>query len=177
MAISDLFEKSIDRFIEGVIKADDENNLLNEMEEYIITQDIAKKLHPILDTYCGGPSTNGVWISGFFGSGKSHLLKMLSIVLEKKTVNGRDLSVIFLDKLRETGDEFLVGDMERALKIPSLSILFNIDQKADSTVQETNNHILGVFLKVFNELCGYCGTFLLWRNLKETWTLKACWSN
>jgi predicted transcriptional regulator len=158
MAISDLFEKSIDRFIEGVIKADDENNLLNEMEEYIITQDIAKKLHPILDTYCGGPSTNGVWISGFFGSGKSHLLKMLSIVLEKKTVNGRDLSVIFLDKLRETGDEFLVGDMERALKIPSLSILFNIDQKADSTVQETNNHILGVFLKVFNELCGYCGT-------------------
>ena len=158
MSISSLFEKPIDRFIEGVIKADDENNLLNEMEEYIITRDIAKKLQPILENYSGTPDTNGVWISGFFGSGKSHLLKILSLVLEQKNVNGSDLSAIFLDKLRETEDEFLVGEMERSLKIPSRSILFNIDQKADSTVQYTNNHILGVFLKVFNELCGYCST-------------------
>ena len=84
MAIRDLFEKPIDRFIEGVIKADDKENLLNEMEEYIITKDIARKLQPILEKYCAEPSTNGVWISGFFGSGKSHLLKMLSIVLENK---------------------------------------------------------------------------------------------
>ena len=62
MSISSLFEKPIDRYIEGVIKADDENNLLNEMEEYIITRDIAKKLQPILENYSGTPDTNGVAI-------------------------------------------------------------------------------------------------------------------
>ena len=158
MAIRDLFEKPIDRFIEGVIKADDDKNLLDEMEEYIITGDIANKLQPILEKYCAKPSSNGVWISGFFGSGKSHLLKMLSIVLEKKSFNGSELSEIFLDKLREIGNEFLVAEMERSLRIPSHSILFNIDQKADSTLQVSSNNILAVFMKVFNEHCGYCST-------------------
>ena len=51
MAIRDLFEKPIDRFIEGVIKADDREHLVNEMEEYIITRDIEKKLEPILENY------------------------------------------------------------------------------------------------------------------------------
>ena len=51
MAIRDLFEKPIDRFIEGVIKADDREHLVNEMEEYIITRDIEKKLDPILEKY------------------------------------------------------------------------------------------------------------------------------
>ena len=113
MAIRDLFEKPIDRFIEGVIKADDDKNLLDEMEEYVITVDIAGKLQTILEKYCAKPSSNGVWISGFFGSGKSHLLKMLSIVLENKSFNGSELSEIFLDKLRETGNEFLVAEMEK----------------------------------------------------------------
>ena len=44
MAIRELFEKPIDRFIEGVIKADDDRNLIDEMDEYIITRDISNKL-------------------------------------------------------------------------------------------------------------------------------------
>ena len=158
MAIRDLFEKPIDRFIEGVIKADDREHLVNEMEEYIITRDIEKKLDPILESYSSEPAINGVWISGFFGSGKSHLLKMLSMVLEKRTVDGCDLSEIFLNKLRENHDEILVANMERSLRIPSRSILFNIDQKADSNAQNIDSHITDVFLKVFNEMCGYCST-------------------
>ena len=158
MAIRDLFEKPIDRFIEGVIKADDRKNLVNEMEEYIITRDIERKLDPIFESYSSEPTINGVWISGFFGSGKSHLLKMLSMVLEKRTVDGCDLSEIFLNKLRENHDEVLVANMERSLRIPSRSILFNIDQKADSNAQNIDSHITDVFLKVFNEMCGYCST-------------------
>ena len=71
MKIRELFEKPIDRFIEGVIKADDDRNLIDEMDEYIITKDISKKLRPILENYSSNPKVNGVWISGFFGSGKS----------------------------------------------------------------------------------------------------------
>ena len=158
MKIRELFEKPIDRFIEGVIKADDDRNLIDEMDEYIITKDISKKLRPILENYSNNPKVNGVWISGFFGSGKSHLLKMLSMAMERKTIEGKDLSEIFLEKIRETNDEFLIGDMEKTLRIPSKSILFNIDQKVDATIQETSNQIVEVFLKVFNELCGYCST-------------------
>ena len=158
MAIRDLFEKPIDRFIEGVIKADDGRNLVNEMDEYVITKDIEKKLMPILEHYSSESGVNGVWISGFFGSGKSHLLKMLSMVLEKKTVDGCDLSEIFLDKLRENQSAWLVAEMENSLNIPSRSVLFNIDQKADANAQNIDNQITDIFLKVFNEMCGYCST-------------------
>ena len=93
MKIRELFEKPIDRFIEGVIKADDDLNLIDEMDEYIITKDISKKLRPILENYSSNPKVNGVWISGFFGSGKSHLLKILSYVLENKEFDGQEIKI------------------------------------------------------------------------------------
>ena len=128
MKIRELFEKPIDRFIEGVIKADDDRNLIDEMDEYIITKDISKKLRPILENYSNNPKVNGVWISGFFGSGKSHLLKMLSMAMERKTIEGKDLSEIFLEKIRETNDEFLIGDMEKTLEFP-VKVSFSISIK------------------------------------------------
>ena len=129
MKLNDLFEKPIDRPIEGVIKADDEARLLNEVEEYIITNEVAKHLQTFLeDAYNAELAEQGVWISGFFGSGKSHLLKMLSLVLDRRSVDGHDLSQIFIDKIE---DSLLKREMEKAVAIPSKSILFNIDQQAD----------------------------------------------
>ena len=81
MKIQELFLKAVDRPIDGVIKADDDRNLQNELEEYVVTRDVAKGLSVVTDRYLTEPTTNGVWISGFFGSGKSHLLKMLSLAL------------------------------------------------------------------------------------------------
>ena len=94
-----LFSKPIDRPIDGVIKADDESSLLNELEEYVVTNEIAKNISKFLSEYNQYTHKNGVWISGFFGSGKSHLLKMLSIVLEDKNVEEQRASDIFLQKL------------------------------------------------------------------------------
>ena len=158
MIIRDLFEKPVDRFIEGVIQADGKKYLMDEVNEYVITRDIGKKLYDIVEPYSMEPNVNGVWISGFFGSGKSHLLKMLSLALNHRIVDGVDLSEIFLNKVRETEDEILIGDMEMSLNIPSENILFNIDQRADATFQYTDNRLLGVFLKVFNEHCGFCSS-------------------
>ena len=79
MVLRDLYKKDIDRFIEGVIKADDDSNILQEVEEYIITDELNDKLETFFDVYTSSAahraSNTGVWISGFFGSGKSHLLK------------------------------------------------------------------------------------------------------
>ncbi len=82
MKIHELFVKPVDRPIEGVIKADDARNLQTELEEYVVTRDVAKGLGILADRYLNDLTTNGVWISGFFGSGKSHLLKILSLVLD-----------------------------------------------------------------------------------------------
>ena len=87
MIIEKMFAKDIRRPIEGVIKADDESQLETELREYVLTNEAADRLTGFLEDYNQNRS-NGAWLSGFFGSGKSHLLKMMEVVLEKRTVNG-----------------------------------------------------------------------------------------
>ena len=100
-----LFSKPVDRPIDGVIKADDEESLLIELEEYVVTNEIEKNISRFLSDYNNYTNKNGIWISGFFGSGKSHLLKMLSLVLEDKNVEGQSAAEIFLKKVSH--DAFL----------------------------------------------------------------------
>jgi len=155
MLVRDLFKKNINRHIEGVIKADDERDLLTEVDEYVVTSDVAYGLDKFLDNYLQHPLNNGVWISGYFGSGKSHLLKILSLVLDGRTVGeGASAADIFLTKI---DDEIRRADMRKAVKIPSQSILFNIDQKFDGIGGDHSAPILEVFVKVFDELRGYYG--------------------
>ena len=139
----------------GVIKADDEASLRIELEEYVITNEIEKQLERFLDAYNNYGTANGVWISGFFGSGKSHLLKILALLLENRNVDGRPAFEIFKPKCAE--NEILAADLRRAVSIPSKSILFNIDQKADVISKKEIDALLSVFQKVFDEMCGYYG--------------------
>ena len=154
MPLSAIFKKPIDRPIEGVIKADDEAHLQQEVEEYVLTNEVAKRLDAFLAAYNDYQGANGVWISGFFGSGKSHLLKMLALLFDDRRVNGAPVLDLFLPKVE---DRFLHGDLERALAVPSQSILFNIDQKADVISKTEMDALLAVFVKVFDEMCGYYG--------------------
>ncbi|TGQ80136.1 BREX system P-loop protein BrxC [Mesorhizobium sp. M8A.F.Ca.ET.207.01.1.1] len=153
--LKEIFEKPVDRPIEGVIKADDEASLRQELEEYVITNEVEKRLEHFLDAYNNYETANGVWISGFFGSGKSHLLKMLALVLENRVIDGTPALDIFLQKSVE--NEILSADLKRAVAIPSKSILFNIDQKADVITKTQIDALLAVFQKVFDEMCGYYG--------------------
>ncbi|MCB0669873.1 MAG: BREX system P-loop protein BrxC, partial [Saprospiraceae bacterium] len=157
MLIKDLFKKDITRSIEGVIKADDLSNLLEEVNEYVFTEEVSQNLsRNCLPEYLNYHNANGVWISGFFGSGKSHLLKMLSLVLENKVLDHASVLDIFKEKLN---DEILKADLTRAAQIPSKSILFNIFQKHVG-IGDTGktDPVLAIFLRVFNESLGYYGT-------------------
>jgi hypothetical protein len=155
MLLSAIFDKPVDRPIEGVIKADDEASLRIEFEEYVLTNEIAKRLETFLDGYNNYEGANGVWISGFFGSGKSHLLKILALLLENRLIDGKPALELFLPKCAE--NEILRGDLKKAVSIPSKSILFNIDQKADVISKKQIDALLSVFVKVFDESCGYYG--------------------
>lgn len=155
MTLKNVFHKPVDRPIEGVIKADDEASLRLEIEEYVLTNEVEKRLESFLDAYNNYQGANGVWVSGFFGSGKSHLLKMLALVLENRQIDGASTFDLFLPKCE--GNEILRGDLKRAVGTPSKSILFNIDQKADVISKSQIDALLAVFVKVFDEMCGYYG--------------------
>ena len=155
MTLKTIFNKPVDRPIEGVIKADDAASLHLELEEYVLTNEVAKCLEAFLRAYNNYEGTNGVWISGFFGSGKSHLLKMLALLLENRQIDGVASLDLFLPKCGD--NEFLRADLKRAVSIPAKSILFNIDQKADIISKTQIDALLTVFVKVFDEMCGYYG--------------------
>ena len=153
--LKDIFLKDIDRHIDGVIKADDTESLTVELEEYVVTREVAKRLQTFLDAYNEGKSGNGVWISGFFGSGKSHLLKMLALLLENRETGGRTPLSFFEEKFRE--DLFLLEALRKAARIPSRSVLFNIDQQANAVAKDQADALLSVFVRVFDDMQGYYG--------------------
>ena len=80
---------------------------------------------------------------------------MLATLLENQNVDGNPAMSYFEDKL--TGIPMLAGGLRKASAIPSKSILFNIDQKADVISKTDIDALLSVFQKVFDEMCGYYG--------------------
>ena len=156
MELKNIFKEPVTRPIEGVIKADDEASLFVELDEYVLTNEVSKRLDIFLDAYTSYSGSNGVWVSGFFGSGKSHLLKLLALVLENRSIDGRSAADIFSPKI-PADDTLLQAKFRKAVAIPSKSILFNIDQKADIISKTQVDALLSVFVKVFNEMCGYFG--------------------
>ena len=105
MRIQEMFYDDIDRKINGVVKVDQDaaDVLKQEVKEYVITRDIRKHMITFFNNYAESfrePTADvGVWISGFFGSGKSHFLKMLSYLLENKEVDERRLRIISVRSL------------------------------------------------------------------------------
>lgn len=159
MKLQDMFLKDIDRSINGVIKVmqTDDENRRQELEEYVITRELRKHFGEFYDHYEQGIDGNtdkiGVWISGFFGSGKSHFLKILSYLLANEEVGDKKAIDYFEDKF--SFDPLRYAMMRRVSETPTEVILFNIDAK--SPMGKDQDAILRVFTKVFYEHCGYYG--------------------
>lgn len=160
MIIKEMFEKDIERDIRGVIKVaqTSEEDIKQELEEYVVTKELNRHIATFYDNYLKGIDGHtdkmGVWISGFFGSGKSHFLKILAYLLDDKEVKDKKPVEYFESKIK---DPILFGNMQRASKIDSEVILFNIDSKSALDNKSKEDAILKVFMKVFNEHRGYYG--------------------
>lgn len=162
MKLNELFLDPIERPIDPVIKADDRSHLKTDINEYVITREIEENLDELLDTYITWNEVNGVWISGFFGSGKSHLLKMLSLLLENPVIDGFEngINEAFRKKIDER-ETILKGKIRRLASIPSKSILFNIIQVNDVTAKDKDQEgapVLIAFQREFDDFCGYYGS-------------------
>jgi len=160
MKLQEMFNKEIDRDIKGVIKIgqEDDENVYQELEEYVVTRELDRHFSRFFDAYKDGiggyTDKMGIWISGFFGSGKSHFLKILSYLLKNRTVNGKKAVEYFTDKI---DDPMVMADITRAGNVSSDVILFNIDSKSDSDTKSDQELIVKVFNKVFNEMQGFSG--------------------
>ena len=163
MIIRNMFEKQIDRPINGVIKVDEEVEKVIEQEvgEYVITNELKKHFITFFSFYADAlnvPTADiGVWISGFFGSGKSHFLKMLSYIMENKEINGVRTVERFREKFADDPATFMLID--QATQPNTETILFNIG--IQSSINKDDTAVQRVFAKVFYEHLGLYG-----RNLK-----------
>lgn len=170
MIIRDMFFKEIDRDIKGVIKVgqSDDENIFQELDEYVVTSELEKYMDRFFAAYKRGVESHtdkmGVWISGFFGSGKSHFLKILSYILSNKVVmddkgQSHAASSFFLEGVK-------VENESLKKKISEVSgwsddvdgILFNIDSKSATDSKMNKEAVKDVFMKVFNDYLGYCGS-------------------
>lgn len=162
MIIKDMFVKDITRDIKGVIKVGqgEDSNVKQELEEYVVTRELQKHFAEFFSAYKKGITGNtdkmGVWISGFFGSGKSHFLKILSYLLENRIVDGKSAIDYFMDD-HKIYDSMVIADMRLAAETPADVILFNVDSKGEMTGKQDKDAIVSVFLKVFNEMQGFYG--------------------
>ena len=125
MKIQSMFQKDIDRDINGVIKVsqNDQQSLKQELSEYIITKELRRHFATFFDNYVkaiDNPTDKiGVWISGFFGSGKSHFLKMLSYLLSNKEVDGKHAFDYFADKF---DDPMMYATVQKCVRIPLCAV-------------------------------------------------------
>ena len=181
MFIKEMFEKQIDRDIQGVIIVgqSEEENVAQELDEYVVTRELQKHFAEFFSAYKKGIVGNtpkmGVWISGFFGSGKSHFLKILSYLLANKSVGDRKAIDFFADDRLAGGkpkivDQMVLADMKLAADTSTDVVLFNIDSKSDSNSKQNKDAIVNVFLKVFNEMQGFCGAIPFLADLERRLT-------
>ena len=158
--LGNIFYKDINRQIKAAITVEDEKNIVQELEEYVVTEEMEKHFKLFFNNYKNGIENRshniGVWISGFFGSGKSHFLKMLSYMIDNKKVNGKNVITYFKDKFR---DKTLLEDIAEVQKMDTDVMLFNIaSQASNNSITGNKDAILQVFEKVFNEKLGLSTT-------------------
>lgn len=160
MLIKDIFERKIDRHINpAVVVGDNKNDVIEaEITEYVFTRDLVNNLYKVLDTILNGKNGKaGIWINGYYGSGKSHFLKYVNYCLhpdykEKAlshleeamagiTMEIDDTTVAQVRKLRSQIEKQEVD-----------TILFNVDNVSGD---QTNERITRIFLNQFNKFRGY----------------------
>ena len=159
MIIRDMFADDINRKINGVIKVDQaaDEVIEQELNEYVITRELKKHFITFFNYYSDAlddpTADTGVWISGFFGSGKSHFLKMLSYLLENKEVNGIRSVERFRKKFEDDPATYMMID--RSTKVETETILFNID--IEGSINKDKTAVLRVFAKTFYNHLGFFG--------------------
>ena len=146
MEIRNLFDPSrdIDRQIEKVITygADEEQRLKAEISEYVVTASIEDQIEKVLRNMqaameAGGQSEVGVWVSGFYGSGKSSLTKYLGLAFDDRiTIDDKPFLDHLQNRLHKPETKALLSTV--AKRFPAAVVLLDLasEQVAGATLAE-----------------------------------------
>jgi hypothetical protein len=166
MTIRSLFDPSKDiyRTIETVISygASQESRLNAEISEYWVTESIEEQFRKLLDRMqhameSGGDNEIGVWVSGFYGSGKSSFTKYLGLAFDdQRTINGTPFIKYLQDRLHKPQTKALLSTV--AQRFPAAVIMLDLasEMLAGATMEDVSTVL---FFKVL-QWAGYS------RNLK-----------
>ena len=134
--IGELLSRDLDRKIEEIIQVDqaDEEAVYSEITEYVATDSIRTQYAHLFKAIAEAPAEPhegiGVWISGFFGSGKSSFAKHLGYALQNRKIQGQNFATLFKQQINDKQvSNFL--DLINA-KIPTEVILFEVAKERDT---------------------------------------------
>src|SRR5207245_2428095 len=153
--IRGLFANKIDRHIEEVIKVDqtDEEILRDEIDEYVVTDAIRAHYTNVFDLYRETPNKPhegiGVWVSGFFGSGKSSFAKILGYTVGGRSVGKETASQLFLRKVNasQKADDARIADALNYIntRIPTHAVIFDVSM--DRGIRTASERITEIMYK------------------------------
>jgi len=155
--IKELFSRQIDRRIEEVIKVDqtDEQVVHDELSEYVVTDAIGRYYAEILESYSETPNKPheaiGVWVSGFFGSGKSSFAKMLGLALENRLVLGAPSAKLFASRASNNKISALLSGITE--RIPTDAVIFDVS--TDRGIRSGNQTLTEISYRLFLKSLGY----------------------
>ncbi|WP_270558549.1 BREX system P-loop protein BrxC [Bacteroides uniformis] len=107
MKFQNLYEKGLDRKVNPAVSASDltDDTVLTEIVEYVFTEEIIINLYNILTNIKHNQGSHvGIWINGYYGSGKSHFLKYASYCLSQ---NKERCEMAFIRLIEATEDIML----------------------------------------------------------------------
>ena len=160
MKVKQIFSRDPERTIKSVILAKDESTITQEVDEFVLTNDTAKHLRVFLDEYVNGSDQQaiGVWFSGFYGSGKSHLLKMVAHLLGDvpgSSIDQKNVASAF-DAKASTSSQgaFLQGLLKKVSATRAKVLLFNISHEFKKNDLDDTASALRIFYQIWNESLG-----------------------
>ena len=150
--IKDLLLLDFSENIEHVIdlEKEAEKYILFEVENYIITDKIANYFDEFIQNYKSNIKETGVWISGFYGSGKSYFGKMLGYLLENKMINGTPFRERFIQRLNGLDNQNILENIIRSLDAYQNKIIF-----LDIAKQHTGNSFAWTLFRNFLHRLGF----------------------
>jgi hypothetical protein len=155
--IKNLFANDIHRRIEEVIKVDqtDEEIIRDEIDEYVVTNAIRAHYTGIFEAYREAPNkpTDGVsiWVSGFFGSGKSSFAKMLGLSVANRTVAGESAAERFAKRAGDKKLQVLLKAINE--QIPTHAVIFDVS--TDRGIRSGNQTLTEIMYGLFLQSLGY----------------------
>src|SRR5262249_6149256 len=155
--IKTLFANDIHRRIEEVIKVDqtDEEVIRDEINEYVVTDAIRAHYTGIFDAYRETPNKPhegiAIWVSGFFGSGKSSFAKMLGLAVANRKVAGQSTSERFAQRAGDNKISVLLNGINE--KIPTHAVIFDVS--TDRGIRSGNQTLTEIMYGLFLQNLGY----------------------